>query len=447
MIVMRQLTVRTLSAFALAALLTPAVWGAENLELYGFAFGRGLFTGGQAPWISGGFGRLTVGADAADASQATLRGKVHLGADWRPVESVRLHLHGIARAEGEADGGDRFGVPVAFLQFRPELSQTSWLRIRAGTFFPGTSLENVDRLWASPYTITLSALNTWTGEELRLTGLETRYLWSDGRDDLFVSGAAFVGNDTLGTLLAWRGWGMSDRFTTIGEVLPLPPLPGLSDSGPFHKQRDEGTQPIDELDDRIGWMARAGWSRRDVVTMQAAYLDNRGDRGLWDDQYSWDTSFWVAGTALRLGPSFELLAEGAVGNTAMGLAPVDPPGYDSSPYGSSGYGSSSDDPAPARFVDVGFWAGYALLSWEGDQTRVALRFDRFRNTDNDQTPDDDNGEDGHAWTLAGFWLPNDHVRVGAELLRLSAERPAAVAAGADPDTDAWKATLELRLSF
>ena len=35
--------------------------------------------------------------------------------------------------------------------------------------------------------------------------------------------AAFVANDTLGTLLAWRGWTMSDRFTVIGELLPLPP--------------------------------------------------------------------------------------------------------------------------------------------------------------------------------------------------------------------------------
>jgi hypothetical protein len=39
-------------------------------------------------------------------------------------------------------------------------------------YFPQPSRENVDPLWSSPYTITLSALNTWIGEEVRLTGLE-----------------------------------------------------------------------------------------------------------------------------------------------------------------------------------------------------------------------------------------------------------------------------------
>ena len=38
-------------------------------------------------------------------------------------------------------------------------------------FLP-TSRENVDPLWQSPYTLTLSSLNTWIGEEVRLAGLD-----------------------------------------------------------------------------------------------------------------------------------------------------------------------------------------------------------------------------------------------------------------------------------
>jgi len=436
---------QVVSAMALGAALAPAALAGE-LELHGFASVRGIGVGGQPAWIEGGFGRLTEGADAPGDSGLTGRAKLHAGLDWKPSDKFYLHLHGIARAEPSAAGGDRFGVPEAYAVFRPELSPTVALSLKAGLFFPGTSLENTDRLWASPYTITFSALNTWLAEELRLTGLESRILWSDGRDTLHAGGTAFVANDTLGTLIAWRGWSFGDRFTGVGEVLPLPPLASLRPGGVFSVQRDDGTRPIGELDDRLGWMARGGWERRGRAALQAAYLDNRGDRSLYAGEYAWHTRFWAFGAKLEPGAGLTLVGEVMLGHTGMGHEAGTPEGAPyGSPYDPHSAGGYPPD-AGAAYVETDFAVAYALLSWQHSAVRLTARFDWFRNEDRDGAAED-LGEDGKALTLAAFWTPVEHLRVGAELLAVAAERRAAAQSWADPDTDAWKATLEARVVF
>ena len=42
--------------------------------------------------------------------------------------------------------------------------------------------------------------------------------------DTFV---AFRNNDSMGALLAWRGWSVGNRLSVYDEVLPLPPLTTL----------------------------------------------------------------------------------------------------------------------------------------------------------------------------------------------------------------------------
>jgi hypothetical protein len=405
----------------LIAAMAPSVLAGE-LELYGFGAARGIGVSGQAPWLEGGFGRLTEGADAPGESAFTGRALLHAGLDWKPTDTFLLHLHGLARAEPSAAGGERLGVPEAYAVFRPGLSPTVSLQVKGGLFFPGTSLENTDRLWASPYTITFSALNTWIGEELRLTGLETRLLWSDGRDTLHAGGTAFAASDTPGALVAWRGWSLGDRLTVVAERLPLPPLASLRPGGSFSAQRDDGTRPIGELDDRLGFMVRGGWERRDRAALQAAYFDNRGDRGLHEGEYAWDTRFWVAGARLEPGGGVTLLGEVLFGRTAMG------------------------ETAPAAFVDTDFATAYAMISWQRSSLRLSARFDWFRNEERDGVAEDES-EDGKALTIAAFWTPVERLRIGAELLTIAAQRPAAAQSGADPDTDAWKATLEARLFF
>jgi len=413
---------RLVALLALSPLLGAAPGYSAELHVDGLATARGLWAEGQPPWIEGGFGRLTEGGEAPGDATYAFRGQLQVGLDWKPWELWTLHAHGVARYEPSEAGGQRGGLVEAFLQFRPELSTTTALRLRAGTFFPPTSRENTGRLWQSPYTVTLSALNTWLGEEMRLTGLDTTVLVKSTRgDELQLAATGFVANDTLGALVAWRGWTFGDRLTSVGEVLPLPPLRSFAPGGAFAEQR-EGTQPFDELDGRLGWQARARWSRPEVALVQAAWTDNGGDRRLHRGQYAWNTRFWQAGFELQFGKAVTVVAEGAIGDTGMGPA----------------------TPGGPR-VDARFAVGYALASWHAGRWRLTARYDRFRNDDRDGTAEPDQ-ESGEAWTAAAFWSPVPKLRLGAELVSVRADRAAAAFSGGSADTDARRALLEIRFS-
>ena len=159
---------------------------------------------------------------------------------------------------------------------------------------------------------TLSALNTWIGEEVRLTGLDAMVVRKTGRGDrLEVAGAVFGVNEPAGALLAWRGWSFGDRLTGAGERLPLPPLRSFEPGQAFADQADR-TRPIDDLAHRIGWHARA----RGVpgALGSGRYNDQRGGRDLHDGQYSWQT---IAGPAARSEARIEPpRGRGAIGDRA-----------------------------------------------------------------------------------------------------------------------------------
>ena len=157
-----------LSLVATAFSARPATPG-RVLDVLGVAAFRGVAADGRTSWLQGGFGRLGEGGDGTDVVP---RGELHLGFDWKLSATWRVHAHGVAHGEPASYSGQRAGLTEAFVQFRPELTPATALRFRAGLFFPPTSLENTDPLWQSPYSITLSALNTWIGEEVRLTGVE-----------------------------------------------------------------------------------------------------------------------------------------------------------------------------------------------------------------------------------------------------------------------------------
>ncbi len=398
----------------------------QSLEVHGVAAGRVHAVESQTSWISGGFGRLTEGAGDAQDRAAGLRARVHLGLDLHLSETLRLHAHGTLQGEPSSSRGRLGGLVEAFLQYQPELTPRSTLRFRAGLFFPPTSLENTDRLWQSPYTITLSALNTWIGEEARLTGLDAQLQRKVGTDDrLDLAGAIFGVNDPSGTLLGWRGWAFGDRLTTLGEALPLPPLSSLAPGGAFADQRDDGTVPTDELDRRAGWQARLRWSRPGVALVQGAYSDNGGDRRIYRGQYSWHTRLAQAGLEIHLGRDLILVAEGAAGDTGMG-----------------------PEVQGGAHVDVRFRVGYALVSWAKKDVRVSLRLDGFRNHDLDGTAEPgDETRRGWGLTAAGFWQPRPFVRLGLEFVDVQASRPAALFSGKDPGTDARRALAEIRLLF
>lgn len=403
-----------------ALAVAPHAAGGE-LRLEAALVGRlGSVESGRS-WLDGGFSRLGESGGSGGDARTFGRGQAHVGLDWRPSEVVRVFAHGVARAQPPGVATADAGLVEAFVSWAPQPSPGLTLRFKGGLFFPQTSRENVDPLWQSRYTLTLSALNTWIGEEVRLLGVESGAVFrAEGGSALELAGALFGGNDTAGTLLAWRGWALGDHLVGPGDRLPLPPLRTLGDGGPFAAQRDDGTRPVDELDGRPGVFARARWDRPGAVLLQASWYDNRGDRALHRGQYAWRTRWAQAGLELRRG-GLRLIAEGARGQTGMGER--------SGPH-----------------VDVDFEAVYALASWGTERVRLSARYDAFEIEDRDGTAEPGD-ERGHAWTFAALWRPWTRLRLGIEWSEVVGERPAAADSGFDPAAGGRRGSVELRLLF
>lgn len=404
----------------------PGALPAEPLAFSGFLrVGSARF---EAPvgFLDGGFGKLEAGADSGDTDEAI--GEARLALDWEPAVGWRLFLHGVARRDAAAvESSSGSGLFEVFVEHRRGWGEGHELALRAGQFFLPVSRENVDRLWTSPYTLTLSALNSWVAEEVRPIGIDAA--WSrtaPSEQRVQLAATVFGGNDTSGTLVAWRGFALHDRPTPTGRFAPLPAIPALPEQFPAQSWRGSRAFGSD-LDGRPGFAGRIRWDAPGGRgLLQVTGFVNRGDRALHGDEYAWDTDVrWLSGeTDLPLG--LRWVGEWASGETRMGFAP---------PGGRS----------PAR-VDVELDAGYALLTRRWGPLRATVRYDRFETRDRDATAGDDNRERGHAWTFALLADAGEHWRFGVEALDLEAERPAARAVDGD-DPDGRSLRLEARFGF
>lgn len=402
---------------------------AGELDLQGFLAGRGSSVEGPLSWTRGGFGRLGLdaagSADDLDGDPETYAGaKAQLVLDWRPGRAFGGYLHLAGRLEPDLREGDAGGVVEAYLRGSFNVSQGDQLKVRLGHFLLPTSKENVELGWSSPYTLTLSAINSWIAEEVRLSGLLSEYRFALGPIHQVRAGVTvFGGNDTAGALLAWRGWAMGDRLSTFGEDLPLPPLDSFEPGGPFDAQSERRTRPFDrDLDGRPGWAAYLGWRLPEVASFQISHYDSRGDRALHDGEaYAWQTEFDLIGGEVHRGRS-SFAAEWIDGSTGMGFA-------------------------PNGRVQMDFEAAYLLASFTPGAFRLTLRYDTFEATERDFSIAEDNTDDGEAWTLAAFWEPRDDFRLGLELVDLEGEHPAAAASGFSAASDARSLILEARYYF
>jgi hypothetical protein len=379
-------------------------------------------------FLDGGFGKLVDGGAPAEDNADAVLGEVRLALDWDLGAGWGLFVHGVARKDAASrDSSSGSGLLEAFAERRFEGEWHLWT-VRAGQFFLPASRENVGPLWTSPYTLTLSAMNSWIAEEIRPIGVDvawTRTFASDHR--LHLAGTVFGGNDTSGTLIAWRGFSFHDRPTPTGRFVPLPPFEG---SVQFPKQTPEGTKAFgSDLDGRPGYAGRARWSAPDnrAVVQATAFL-NRGDRDIHGQEYAWETDFRWLSVETALPAGLRLLGEWGTGTSEMGFAPP---------------GQRSD-----AVVDLLFDTVYLLLTreWAGGALCTTARYDDFRVKDRDSTALDDNREEGHAWTLAVMVPMGEHWRAGVELLDLEADHPAARQAGSPPlDGDSVRG--ELRFAF
>lgn len=416
----------SMRSLVLVLAFSTALSAQQPFDLTGFVAARGVNATGPASWLEGGFGRLEAGGDRDDFSAVA-----HLGVDWHPASWLDLHASGVARRDPEEFGGDDAGVVEAYADLRKELALDE-IRLRGGFFFLPTSKENRDDNWASPYTINFSALNTWIGEEVRPLGLDLQYRHTTDAGHTITGGAtAFRGNDTMGTMLGWRGWSVGDRLSTYGEILPLPPIGSLElPDGPFWRQRDEGTTPFTEdLDGHTGYSARIRYGIPQRGNIQYTYLDNAGDRALYptgstSGEYSWETRFHLLGLEVGNPDDLVVAAEYMFGETYMGLTQF------------------------PNFVEAGFWTTYLLVSEKRGRNRWTARYELFATEEEDETLlGEDNDESGRSWTLTWMYDVTPAIRGAAELTQISGNREAAQQYGFEPSTTGRSFTVEARYRF
>jgi hypothetical protein len=350
-------TVRYAVVIIACALATAAF---AQPRLQGFLTGRAVSVDAPMSWAADGFGKFDVGGDEiVDVEIA------QIGIEWAARPWLTLHADGIARREPSETKGSDFGV----LQAYADLHGKRW-RVRAGSFWLPTSRENTDPLWTSPYTLTYSALNTWIGEEIRPIGIDLQYA-----PNFYVTlgGTVFRGLDTMGTVLADRGWAFGSRLSVYGEKLPRP-------------DQELETRPMGpDLDDENGYSARIRFQLPERAMIQVARIENRAPLlPQLKGQEPWRTAFTVVSAQVgTTSPTF-VAAEWATGRTAVGF--------------------------PGGSFSIDLDTVYLLVSHKRGTNRWTARADQF------QIADD---EDGTAITLAWLRDIGKQLRLGAEYVNVS----------------------------
>ena len=326
------------------------------------------------------------------------------------------------------DLGNAVDFTQAFLEWRPVPTSATRYRVKLGAFYPRISLENVAAGWSSPYTMSSSAINTWIAEEIRTFGTElsiSRKPESLGGAHTFsFDVAAFWGNDPAGSLLAWKGWSVHDRQTRFNDQLPLPPLPQIQ-PGMMFEQQDPYVEPFKEIDGRAGYYATGEWRYSEKVLLRAGHYDNRADpTALKGGQYAWKTVFEHVGVQATLPGDIGFVAQWMFGTTVMGPVMF---------------------PNGAHAVDVEYDSAFMLLTRAFGNHRVSVRYDKFDVTQNDQMPEDNNPENGHAWTLAYQLGLTEKLSVAAEWLSIETHHCGWVYYGLSPTATETQLSLSLKL--
>lgn len=399
---------------------SPVLAQQQTFRLFGYAYGRTVSVQSPPSWLAGGFGRFGNGARSGSDHRNLAEALGQLGAEWTPSRYFDAHVQGLGRTQPSGYGGRAAGIAELYVDGRAFVGPVDELQLRAGQFFLPTSRENKEELWASPYTITWSALNSWIGEEVRPVGLDLQ--WKHGFY-VTVGITGFRDNDTMGTLLAWRGWAVGNRLSVYDEVLPLPPLDSLLHGDFTGKQRSDGTRPFErDLDGRTGISERLRLSLPERANIQFTHLDNRGDHLLHRGEYAWATKYDQISAELGNSEATVIALEYMKGSTAMGRP-------------------------QAAHIDLGFASGYVLVSKKSGRWRTTLRAERFSTTDRVNLANDEYGERGRAYTAAVLYDVSDRSRAGVEYTKMTGARPGVAESGGDASLDGRTVTLELRYKF
>jgi hypothetical protein len=371
---------------------------------------RGAVADGEASWVDGGFGKTRFGDSGAVVDAVV---------EWRPRLSPALSA--VVDLEYQSDQERPVGVSEAYLLYKPLISDTTHVQVRAGDFWTPVSLEHDGPRWTVSRTITPSAINSWVSEEVKGAGVEVAVRHDFSGQELGLTVGGVLNNDTAGTLLALRGWSLSDARATIGGHYPLPPLNGF-----IATIQPRRTTPSLELDDRVGYYVRADWRPPAPIAFNLETYDNQGDKvsDNADLEWAWRTRFTNVGMVWRPMDDLEILAQAMSGRTEMGYT---------SPAG--------------IWVDVTYRSAYVLASRKFGETGVTGRIDVFENKDNADAFYGDTSETGWSVTAALSRRIAPNIQLLGEALYVDSDRPGrALAAEAARQRDL---TLQAaaRLSF
>jgi hypothetical protein len=314
-----------------------------------------------------------------------------------------MRFHAQVNWDGDIDDRGNTGPDYDVIRLIEGYVRKEWAAdeggwaVLAGVTNPSFSLENIGPAWTPRYTITPSALSSWLWEEGRVLGLEGEW-WRTFGDGIALDTFAGLGwgPDEQGTLLARRGWVLSDWLSGINSELPLPTPLGEA-------------EVFDERDGRpalyVGGSAGDPWK---IGTLHVGYFDNLGNlevKGVWETRYA------VFGVALQPLPGLDILFQYLIGKTSVATP-----------------GLSSD-----------IQALYPLVSYRWRQHRVAFRYDDFKVQDGSAGAPNTR-ERGHAFTVSylfEFWLRH---RIGFEYITVDSDRVDASA----PGDDGWQVSYRFR---
>jgi hypothetical protein len=363
---------------------------ADGLTLSGYGDVRLVAPTDQTSWVKGGLGKFRYGDGATRARFA----EAVLQADWQITDA--LGAVSVLRAEPQ----DRNVVDAleTYLRYAPAATgDVSW-SVKAGAFFPSISLENDDLGWASPYTLTPSAINSWIGDELRTIGSEASLHWTTDLGTFSTLAAITCCNDEAGIQMADHGWTMEDRPSGLFERLRLP----VATQALFHAPLYANTGLFDEIDGRPGWYAGAGWQMDGIGKITVVRYDNQGDpaaKTLRDT--AWDTRFWsLGGRTQAFGVT--LIAQALRGDTVVA--------------------------GPGFVSHTKFQSAFALASYDWDDWRFSAREDFFA-TRRANAATNTWSEDGDAFTASAAYAPRDWLRLTGEIIVLNSRRGEYVPAG------------------
>jgi hypothetical protein len=406
----------TLLVAALLAAISASARAEENFGAFsvsGYADFRLIAPPREIAWLNGGLSKFRYGNDEGQFrfAEAVVQGAVKIDDEFSAVAVLR----------GEPEQRTGIDLLEGYVSWHPAASgPVSW-SVKTGAFFPTISLENDDLGWASPYTLTPSAINSWIGEELRTIGSEAILHYDTGGfGTVSLTGAVTCCNDPAGMLMADRGWAMDDRPSGIFSDVRLPDATLKL----FHENAPGRTPLFDEIDGRPGWYAGLTWQMAGVGKLSVLRYDNEGDPNKTSGEYTaWDTRFWSYGA--RTGwDELVLIAQGLQGQTVVG----------------SRFGLNY-----TFFQSAFLLASYDLGGIGWDDWRVSARGDVFQTRHPAATPSVMD-EDGHAATVSLSWQHFDWLRLTGEMIAMQSRRREYLLAGFPADT-ASQHELQLSARF